>query len=95
MTLDRRQRTYVGVRAGAGVGFVLSATVLPAGLPAVLLGVSCGIAAVLAGIGVNAGGPGEQAAARAQQRAYEQIRPPQGAWPPYEERRVVEGELAD
>ena len=93
--MTRRQTTYLGVRAGAGLGFVLSATVLPAGLPAVLIGIRCGVAAVLAGLGVNAGGPGEQAGARAQQRAYEQIRPPQGAWPPYDTARVVEGERVD
>jgi hypothetical protein len=52
-----------------------------------------GAVAVLAGIGVNAGGPGEQAGARLQMDRYESIRPPQGDWPPFDEDRVVDGEV--
>jgi hypothetical protein len=93
MSLRRRKVTYFSLRAGAVVAFLLSAFVLPRGAPAALLCLGAGAVAVLAGIGVNAGGPGEQAGARRQMDHYESIRPPQGDWPPFDEDRVVDGEV--
>lgn len=94
-TLTRREVTYFALRGGAAVGVVLSATVAPRGLPAALLCVACGLLAVLTCVGVNAGGPGEQAGTAPQQRAYDRVRAPQGEWPPYPHERVVDGELVD
>lgn len=92
MHLDRRQKAYFGLRGLAALGIPLSATMPPGpGAAAVCLG--SGLLAVLTCLGVNAGGPGERAGARAQERAFAQIRPPQGEWPPYDPGRVVEGEL--
>ena len=93
MGVRRRKVTYFSLRAAAVVAFLLSAFVLPRGAPAALLCMGAGAVAVLAGIGVNAGGPGEQAGARLQMDHYEAIRPPQGDWPPFDEERVVEGEV--
>ncbi len=90
--MSSREVTYFGLRALAAAGFVLAATVVPHGLPAALLCMACGILAVLTCIGVNAGGPGEQAGAVAQDRAFNRIRAPQGQWPPYDE-RIVDGEV--
>lgn len=90
---DRRQTAYFVLRGLAALGVALSATVLPPGLPAALVCVASGVLAVLTCIGVNAGGPGERAGARPQQRAYDRLRAPQGTWPPYDA-RVVDGELA-
>jgi hypothetical protein len=92
--LSRREITYYVLRAVAALGVVLSAVVLPSGLPAALLCIVSGILAVLTCVGVNAGGPGEWAGSAAQQRAYERVRAPQGQWPPYDA-PVVEGELVD
>ena len=85
MRLDARQKTYFTLRGGAALVFVLAALVLPRGVPAGLLAVAAGLVAVLACIGVNAGGPGERAGSRPQQRAYERVRAPQGLWPPYDD----------
>jgi len=74
---------------------LLSATVLPRGAPAVIGCVVAGMGGILTCIGVNAGGPGERAGARAQTQAYEKVRPPQGDWPPYDPSKIVEGKLAD
>lgn len=102
--MDRRQRTYFALRGLAALGVVGSAALLPRGLPAALLMVAFGVLAVLTCFGVNAGGPGERAGARARERGYAQVRAPQGQWPPYEaapydrtadDGRVVEGELQD
>jgi hypothetical protein len=93
MSLRRRKVTYFSLRAGAVVAFLLSAFVLPRGAPAALLCMGAGAVAVLAGIGVNAGGPGEQAGARQQMEHKESIRPPQGDRPPFDEDRVVDGEV--
>ena len=90
---NRRQVVYLLVRGGAALTFVLSALLLPHGAPAGLLCIGAGIAAVLTCIGVNAGGPGELAGSRAQQRAFERIRPPQGDWPPFAADRVLDGEV--
>lgn len=82
--MQRRQRTYLAIRLAAALVFVLAATLLPRGLPAGLLIMAAGIAAVLSCVGVNAGGPGEQSGARPQDRWFESLRAPQGDWPPYE-----------
>ena len=93
--LSRREIAYFGLRGLAAVGVVVSATVLPHGLPAALVCIASGILAVLTCVGVNAGGPGEQAGSQAFERAYAKVRPPQGDWPPYDPSRVVDGELVD
>jgi hypothetical protein len=95
VSVRRRQIVYYSLRAGAGLTFVLAAFVLPKGAPAGLLALAAGIVAVLAGIGVNAGGPGEQAGARRQMDHYEQVRAPQGDWPPFDETRDIEGQVYD
>ena len=93
MDLTRRHVTYFVLRGLAAGGVLLSATVVPRGLPAALLGMAGGLLAVLTCVGVNAGATGERAGSRAQDRALERIRPPQGTWPPYDPGRVVDGEL--
>lgn len=80
-------------RGGAALVFLLAATVLPRGVPAALVIVAAGIVAVLTCVGTNAGGPGEQAGARPQDRWLSSLQPPQGDWPPYDPAPVVEGEL--
>jgi hypothetical protein len=82
--MSRRQGTYLAIRAAAAVTFVLASTVLPRGLPAGLLVMAAGVAAVLSCIGVNAGAAGERAGARPQDRWFDSVRAPQGQWPPYE-----------
>ena len=81
--MTRRQVTYLIVRVSAGVLFVLAATVLPRGVPAALLVVLAGVVAVVSSLWANAGGPGERAGARPQDRWFDSLRPPQGDWPPY------------
>ena len=93
MSVRRRKVVYFSLRAGALTAFVTSATVMPRGGAAAAVCIGAGAVAVLAGIGVNAGGPGEQAGSRRQLDYYESIRPPQGDWPPFDEERVVEGEV--
>ena len=94
MGLDRRQKTYLLVRGGAGLVFVLAALLLPRGPMAGLVIMAAGLVAVLSCLWTNAGSPGERAGARPQNRAFEQMRAPQGDWPPYEPSTVVDGELA-
>lgn len=84
---------YFSLRAGAVVAFLLSALVMPRGAPAAAVCLGAGAVAVLAGIGVNAGGPGERAGSRTVTDYYASIRPPQGDWPPFDADRVVEGEV--
>jgi hypothetical protein len=91
--LGRRQKTYLALRAVAAVVLLLGAFVLPHGVPAGLLVMLAGLIAVMACIGVTAGGPGESAGARGQERWLEGIRPPQGDWPPFDPGQVLEGEL--
>ena len=79
-----RKATYLSVRLGAFVAFVLAATVLPPGIPAALVVVAAGLAAVMTCFGTNAGGPGERAGARPQDRYFDSLMPPQGDWPPYD-----------
>ena len=80
-----RQLAYVSIRLVAAVLFVLAATVMPPGVPAALLVAAAGIAALATCIGVNAGGPGERAGARPQDRYFDSLQAPQGDWPPYDE----------
>jgi hypothetical protein len=93
--LDRRQKTYLVVRIGAAVVFVLAALVLPRGPVAGLVIMAAGVVAVVSCLWTNAEGPGERAGARAQDRAIRQLRAPQGDWPPYDPGTVVDGELAE
>jgi len=93
MSVRRRKVTYFSLRAVALVAFLLSAFVLPHGAPAAFVCIGAGAVAVLAGIGVNAGGPGEQAGARRQIDNYERLRAPQGDWPPFDPARDLEGEV--
>ncbi len=83
--MGRRQATYLAIRLAAAAVFLLAATVLPRGVPAGLLIMAAGVAAVLSCVGVNAGGPGEQWGARPQDRWFDALRAPQGDWPPYDE----------
>lgn len=83
--MSRRQATYLTIRLAAAAVFLLAATVMPRGVPAGLLVLAAGVAAVLSCIGVNAGGPGEQWGARPQDRWFDSLRAPQGEWPPYDE----------
>ena len=88
-----RQQAYLGIRVAALATFVLAATVLPSGVPAGIVAAAAGVAGLLTCIGVNAGGPGEQAGAREEGVRYDRARAPQGDWPPYPEDLVVEGEI--
>ena len=89
-----RQRAYFMFRGSSAGIFLISATVLPRGAPAVVGCVVAGLGGLLTCLGVNAGGPGELAGARVQTARYEQARAPQGDWPPFDETRDVDGELA-
>lgn len=82
--MSRRQATYLAIRLGAALVLLVAATLLPRGLPAGLLILAAGIAAVLSCIGVNAGARGEQWGARPQDRWFDSVRAPQGDWPPYD-----------
>ncbi len=93
--MGRREVAYFSLRGLAALGVLLSATVLPHGLPAALVCIGSGLLAVLTCVGVNAGGPGEYASTAPQQRAYDRVRPPQGDWPPFAPSQVVNGELVD
>ena len=75
---------YLLVRLAAVVVFLLAAVVLPRGVPAALLVVAAGVVAVFSSLWSNAGGPGERAGAREQNRWFDSVMPPQGDWPPYE-----------
>ncbi|MCW2680441.1 MAG: hypothetical protein JWM62_1842 [Frankiales bacterium] len=81
--MSRRRGTYLAIRLAAAV-VLLAATVMPRGVPAGLLIMAAGVAAVLSCVAVNAGGPGEQWGARPQDRWFDSLRAPQGDWPPYE-----------
>ena len=79
-----RVRVYLVVRLLAVVAFVVGAVVLPRGVPAALLVMAAGIAALMSAMWSNAGGPGERAGSREQDRWFDSVTPPQGEWPPYE-----------
>ena len=95
MRLDTRQKAYFGVRAVAFVAFVVGALVLPRGVPSALLVMAAGMTAVMTCFGTNAGGPGERAGAAPQDRWFEQVRAPQGDWPPYVAARAEQARLAE
>jgi hypothetical protein len=88
-----RQKAYFGIRGVAVVAFVMSWAVLPRGGLAAAVAIVAGLCGLFTCLGVNAGGPGERAGARTQSAHLERVRPPQGDWPPYEEDRIVDGEL--
>ena len=88
-----RQKAYFLIRGAAVVAFILSWSVMPPGGLAAAVAIGAGMVGILTCIGVNAGGPGERAGARAERAHLERVRPPQGDWPPYEEKDIVEGEL--
>lgn len=77
-------RVYLVVRLLAVVAFVVGALVLPHGVPAALLVVAAGVAALMSAMWSNAGSPGERAGAREQDRWFDSVMPPQGDWPPYQ-----------
>ena len=79
-----RLGVYLAVRLLCGVAFVLAALVLPRGIPAALVIVIAGVVAVMTCFGTNAGGPGERAGARPQDRWFDAHMAPQGDWPPYD-----------
>ena len=83
--MNGRQIAYFSIRAAAAVAFVLGATVLPRGLPSALVCLTAGVAAVGTCLGVGAGGAGERAGARPQDRYFDSVTPPQGDWPPYQD----------
>ncbi len=89
-----RLRVYLALRLLAAITFVLAATVLPRGIPAALVIVVAGIAAVATCFGTNAGGPGERAGARPQDRWFDAHTAPQGQWPPYEAPAWDQGDAA-
>jgi len=89
-----RQKAYFVFRGGSAGVFLLSATVLPRGAPAVIGCIVAGAGGILTCLAVNAGGPGERAGARVQTVNYDKTRAPQGDWPPFDETKVVDGELA-
>ncbi|GAC1439672.1 MAG: hypothetical protein NVS3B26_04960 [Mycobacteriales bacterium] len=93
MSVRRRQVTYYCLRAAATTAFLLSAFVLPRGALAGAVCLGAGLVAVLSGIGANAGGPGERAGARRQMDHYEQVRAPQGDWPPFDPDHDIEGQV--
>lgn len=93
MAASRRQVTYFSLRAVATGAFLIGAFVMPRGGAAGAVCLGAGLVAVLSGIGVNAGGPGEQAGARLQMDYYERIRAPQGDWPPFDPDRDIDGEI--
>ena len=82
--MTRRHALYFAIRGGCAVVFVLAATVLPRGVPAAVVIFAAGVVGVASCLFANAGSPGEQAGARAQDRWFDSLRAPQGDWPPYE-----------
>jgi hypothetical protein len=91
--VNGRQKSYLVLR-GTGAGlFIFASTVLPHGTPAAIVAITGGVIALATCIGVNAGGPGEQAGAHLEHMNLEKVRPPQGDWPPYDEDMVVDGEV--
>lgn len=94
MSLRRRKLVYFWLRAVCLLAFLLAAFVMPPGGVAGAVALAAGAIAVLAGIGVNAGGPGERAGARTTSDYFSSISPPQGEWPPFDPKRIVDGEVA-
>lgn len=90
--MTRRQQAYFLFRGSSAGIFLLSATVLPRGAPAVIGCIIAGAGGLLTCLGVNAGGPGERAGARYEQQVMEKARAPQGDWPPYPAEKIIDGE---
>lgn len=88
-----RQKAYYGIRGAAVTAFVLSWAVMPPGGAAAGVAIVAGLVGILTCLGVNAGGPGERAGARVEELHLAKVRPPQGDWPPYDEDRIVDGEV--
>lgn len=95
MRLDARQKAYFLIRGAAAVVFLLASVVMPHGVLAGLFVMAAGLVAVMACLGVNAGGPGEQAGAAREDVWFRSVRAPQGDWPPYDPSKVVDGELVE
>jgi hypothetical protein len=91
--MTRRQKGYLLFRGASAALFIVSATLLPHGAPAVIGTMIAGLGGLMSCIGTNAGGPGEMAGAAAEQVVYDKSRAPQGDWPPFPEDKVIEGEL--
>jgi len=91
--VTRRQQAYFAFRGSSAGIFLISATLLPRGAPAVIGCLVAGMGGLLTCFAVNAGGPGERAGARAEKVVYDRTRAPQGDWPPFDESRVVDGEV--
>lgn len=91
--MSRRQLGYFVFRGSAALLFIASWSILPRPGPAAIGALVAGIGGLMSCIGVNAGGPGEQAGAAAEKVVYDRSRAPQGDWPPFPEDRVIEGEL--
>ena len=91
--MTRRQKGYFLFRGAAAALFIVSATVLPHGAPAVIGCMIAGLGGLMSCIGTNAGGPGEMAGAAAEQVVYDRSRAPQGDWPPFPEDKIIEGEI--
>lgn len=85
---------YFGLRAVCLLAFLIAVFVMPRGGAAGAVALGAGAVAVLAGIGVNAGAPGERAGARTTSDYFSSITPPQGDWPPFDADRVIDGEVA-
>lgn len=85
VTLSVRQKGYLAVRGGAATVFVGAAALGPRGAATGLVCLGAGLVGALTCIGTNAGGPGEQAGAFAEDRRLQRFRAPQGDWPPYPE----------
>lgn len=85
MALTVRQRGYLAVRGVAATVFVTAAAVGPRGTTTGLVCLGAGLVGMLTCVGTNAGGPGEQAGAWAEEQRLARFRPPQGDWPPYDE----------
>ncbi len=92
MSVRRRKVAYFTLRGVALVAFLLAAFVMPRGGAAGAVVMGAGLVAVLSGIGVNAGGPGERAGARTTSDYFSAISAPQGEWPPFDPERIVDGE---
>lgn len=88
-----RQKAYFFFRGSSAGIFLISATLLPRGAPAVIGCVVAGMGGLLTCLGVNAGGPGERSGAHAQANRYEQARAPQGDWPPFDPSHDIEGDV--
>ncbi len=93
MSLRRRKAAYFGLRAACLLAFLLAAFVMPPGGAAGAVVLGAGAVAVLAGIGVNAGAAGERAGARVTSDYFSSISAPQGDWPPFDQDRIIDGEL--